>query len=231
MLNKKKEDYSEKMSRHNPGLIVILLDQSYSMTDVYIGNESKAVFATKAVNNVINEIVILNSDGEKMNDRCSIFIFGYGEEKELLLKGTLEELERSPIRVEKIKKKVSDGAGGVIEQNVSFPVWVETMDPDKSGGTPMHIAFKNAYNVISQWLKQKSDTLVPAPILINISDGMPNSESSARKEAEKVLDLKSEDGNVLIYNAILTYIYPLIKKSWILLIIHMRRKMQNFYLI
>ena len=44
----------KQWSSANPGLLVILLDQSGSMMSNYEGNDSKTVFASKAVNKVID---------------------------------------------------------------------------------------------------------------------------------------------------------------------------------
>jgi hypothetical protein len=39
-----------------------------------------------------------------------------------------------PARVETRTKKVSDGAGGLVDQAVKFPIWFDAV---ASGGTPM----------------------------------------------------------------------------------------------
>ena len=189
--------YEKKMSSNNPGLIVILLDQSWSMTDEYVENENKSVFATKAINRVIHEIILANADGNTTKNRCIIAIYGYGGDKEMLLKGSLQDLEEQPIRIENLKKKSPDGAGGIIELDFKLPIWVEA--EEDGNGTPMEVAFANAYSTISQWIQKRPET--PVPIVINISDGMPNYPNETKKEAEKVLQLECEDGNVLIYNA------------------------------
>src|SRR5256885_6363821 len=49
----------------------------------------------------------------------------------------ISEIERSPLRVEDRKRKMDDGAGGIIEASIKFPVWFE---PSANGGTPMHAA-------------------------------------------------------------------------------------------
>lgn len=48
--------YQELLSRANPGFILIMIDQSASMSDKY-ANSNKAEFAALAVNRVIGEII------------------------------------------------------------------------------------------------------------------------------------------------------------------------------
>ena len=51
-------------------------------------------------------------------------------------------------------KKVSDGAGGLVDQGVRFPIW---LDPTANGGTPMCAAFDKAYQVVGEFLSQHPD--------------------------------------------------------------------------
>ena len=41
------------------------------------------------------------------------------------------------LRVEDRQQKIDDGAGGLADQSVKFPVW---LDPGAAGGTPMQPA-------------------------------------------------------------------------------------------
>ena len=45
--------YEMQWSSATPGLLIILMDQSGSMLSNYDGNDSKTVFAAKAVNRVV----------------------------------------------------------------------------------------------------------------------------------------------------------------------------------
>ena len=192
--------YTEKMSSANPGCIIIMIDQSGSMEDTYGNNgEKKKDLASLAVNRVINEIVEASSDGEQIKDRCFIGVIGYGTKSpgvDLILGDMISEIAENPTRVEQVKKKISDGAGGLVEIDEDFPVWVEAI---AEWGTPMDHAFQRASQLAQDWCDSHPDSF--PPLVINISDGEPNDESNTRIEAEKLLQIANNDGQVLLLNA------------------------------
>jgi Mg-chelatase subunit ChlD len=61
---------------------------------------------------------------------------------------------------------VDDGAGGLVDQTVKFPIW---FDPVANGGTPMCAALGRATTILQGWLAQHPDCF--PPIVINITDG------------------------------------------------------------
>jgi hypothetical protein len=202
--------YEMQWSSATPGLLVILLDQSGSMLENYDGKDSKTVFATKAVNRVIDTIIQKNFDGESPKNRCFITVIGYDYYVHELRSGYLKELDANPLRIEEVKRRQSDGAGGLVEIPYRMPVWVEPVTQD--GATNMKGAFDMAKAIIKKWLEDKPGH--PAPVVINISDGAPYYDNKTVEgcmdettlSAKELMDLGSEDGKVLLFNA-------LIKKS------------------
>ncbi|HLV78956.1 MAG TPA: vWA domain-containing protein, partial [Chthonomonadaceae bacterium] len=91
-------------------------------------------------------------------------------------------------------KKVDDGAGGLVEQTVKFPVW---FDPIASGGTPMCQALNGARAILTEWLAQHPGCF--PPIVINITDG-ESTDGDPTQAAQGVQNLASDDGNVLFFN-------------------------------
>lgn len=200
--------YEMQWSSATPGLLIILMDQSGSMLNGYDGNDSKTVFAAKAVNRVIDTIIQKNFDGESPKNRCFISIIGYNHDVKELNSGYLKELDANPIRVENLKKKESDGAGGIIEVDYPMPIWVEPITQD--GATNMKGAFEMAKAIIEKWMQDKPGN--PAPVIINISDGVPfydgKDVADCMKEtigvAQSIMNLSVADGNVLIFNALIS---------------------------
>lgn len=194
-------------SSATPGLLIILMDQSGSMLSKYYGNDSKTVFAAKAVNRVIDTIIQKNFDGESPKNRCFISIIGYNHDVKELNSGYLKDLDANPFRVETLKKKESDGAGGIIEVDYTMPIWVEPITED--GATNMKGAFEMAKAIIEKWMQDKPNN--PAPVIINISDGAPYYDRKAVSEcmeetisvAQSIMNLSVADGNVLIFNALI----------------------------
>lgn len=191
--------YTKQMSSAEPGLILIMLDRSGSMTESYGqkgGGKSKAEFASMAVNRVIYNIVMSNQNGTSVKNRCFIAVIGYGAQVDMVQAGMLQDIANNPLRTEKLMKSESDGAGGVIQIPFEMPIWV---DPIARAMTPMGEAFSQANKAISGWIKKCPNNA--APIVINITDGMPTDSARAITEAQQLMSLGTSDGNVLLFNA------------------------------
>jgi uncharacterized protein YegL len=180
---------------HQPGLVLILIDQSQSMTNPY-GRTSKKDFAALAVNRCIYEIMNACQAGEMVKDRCTIGVIGYGKVTEVLVGGKPSELEALVQRIQVLRKKVPDGAGGLTEIDQKLPIWVEAQ---ADNGTPMEEAFDLATQLIQAWISENPHNF--PPIVINITDGEPNNRSQAETAARRLLSLATSDGNVLLLNA------------------------------
>jgi len=179
----------------NPGLAMILVDQSYSMRDPYDPGQKKD-FAALAVNRAIYEIVLACQSGEIIKDRVYLAVIGYGADINVLLDGKISEIANNPVEIQKMKKKEPDGAGGLVELDFEMPVWIK---PRADNGTPMGQAFETAHRVAETWISKHSDNF--PPIVINISDGEPNDPDHTENAAHKLMDLSTNDGNLLLMNA------------------------------
>lgn len=137
--------------------------------------------------------------------RLHISVIGYGYEVKELCSGFLEDLYSNPIRIEKKTQKISDGNGGLVEASVNQPIWVEPINEDR--WTNMRDGFKMAKQLVEDWISDKPEC--PAPVIINISDGMPyydyQEPSVCIREttdvAKQIMNISNSDGNVLIFNA------------------------------
>lgn len=191
-------------SSATPGLLIILLDQSGSMLHDYEGS-TRTKFASTAVNKVIDNIIQKNFDGDAPKNRCFISVIGYNHNVKELCSGWLKDLDAQPLRYETLKKKQPDGAGGIIEIEVTQPVWVEPIQDD--GATNMLGAFKLAQDLVKQWITDNPDR--PAPVIINISDGVPYYNGKDPRICmqetttlvKEIMNLSNKDGNVLVFNA------------------------------
>ena len=198
-------------SSATPGLRIIMVDQSGSMTLDYADGDSRSEFAAKAVNRVINTLIQKNFDGKAPKDRCYVAVIGYDIEVKKLVSGYLSDLEKSPIRIANVKKKVPDGEGGFVENVVKMPIWIEPIYEDKL--TNMMGAFEMAKEIVSQWIKDKPNN--PAPVIINITDGLPFDGRSEWEECvaecmqetidivKQIKAMRTDDGNVQIFNAMI----------------------------
>lgn len=168
-------------------------------------NDTRTIFATRVVNRVIDSIIQKNYNGDHAKNRCFIVAIGYSVGATELCSGFLSDLDNNPKRMETIKKKISDGAGGLVEIDKNMPIWIDPIEKD--GWTDMAAAFKMAKQIIEKWVEDKPDC--PAPVIINVSDGIPyynhmetaECASETAKIAKEIMDMTTADGNVLIFNA------------------------------
>ncbi len=178
----------------NPGCIVILVDQSWSMSEEW-KNGIKANQAALIVNRAIYNLALKCQQGTEIKQRCSVSAISYGETVDIVVKGMIDNVYASPVKVEAVTKKVPDGAGGVVEVDVELPIWIQ---PRASGGTPMHEAFETASEIASNWISDWPDSF--PPVIINVTDGEPNYPNLTADAARKIMNLRTTDGNVLVYN-------------------------------
>src|SRR5262249_37632331 len=138
------------------------------------GGKDKADGVADAINRLLQNLVIKCAKSEGVRDYYEVGVLGYGAAVGPAFSGVLagrdlvpiSEVGNQPARVEERTKKVDDGAGGLIDQTVKFPVW---FDPVANGGTPMCAALDRAQQILSAWTAQRAASY--PPIVINITDG------------------------------------------------------------
>lgn len=197
--------YSAEISRANPSCFLFLIDQSGSMEDPFGGGESKrkkSDLVADAINRLLQNLVIKCAKEEGIRDYFHVGVIGYGDKVGPALSGPLSGRELAPIsdignmpaRVEQRTKKVEDGAGGLVEQSIRFPVW---LDPKHHGATPMCQALVQAHEILGRWIGQHADSF--PPIVINITDGEAT-DGNPSAAATALRELQTSDGNVLLFN-------------------------------
>jgi hypothetical protein len=196
--------YSAEISRTNPTCFVFLIDRSGSMNDP-IGGEAgtkKADVVADAINRLLQTLVLRCSKGEEVRNHFHVGVIGYGAQVGPALGGPLagrelvplSEVANSPLRVEQRTKKVDDGAGGLIDQTVKFPLWFE---PVADGLTPMCAALSQAARMVEEFIGRAPGSF--PPIVLNITDGEA-SDGNPEPAATEVRGLATSDGNVLLFN-------------------------------
>jgi hypothetical protein len=197
--------YTAEISRDKPSCFVFAIDQSGSMGDTFGGSEGdkrKADALADAINRLLQNLVLKCAKAEGVRDYYHVAVIGYGDSVGPAFSGPLagrdmvpiSEVGDSPARIEERSKKVEDGAGGLVDQEVKFPLW---FDPVASGGTPMCEAIRQAVSLTESWLIQHPDCF--PPIVINISDGEAT-DGDPSPIADQLRELSSTDGNALFFN-------------------------------
>jgi hypothetical protein len=168
---------------------------------------TKAQQLALAVNRILGNAVLLCSKGDdRIFDYFEVGILGYGGGVAPILHGStserqmlpISELARNPKRVDQVFRKISDGAGGLVEVETPLPVWV---DPVADGLTPMVAAVTAAGDIVAQWCAKHQNSF--PPIVINITDG-ESTDGDPRVTAGHLRDLGTDDGPALLFNVHLT---------------------------
>jgi len=201
--------YQAEISRSNPSMFLFLLDQSGSMEDKFGGGEGrKHEKVADVINKLLFNLTIKCAKSEGVRDYYHIGVIGYGQKVAPILGGVLSgkslvpisDIADNPLEVEVRQKKEDDGAGGIIEKQVRFPIWFK---PRANGGTPMCEALELAHETVEQWLVEHPHCF--PPIVINITDG-ESTDGDPVDAAEKIQSLRSTDGSVLLFNVHLSSI-------------------------
>ena len=196
--------YSAEISRTNPSCFLFLIDQSGSMADSFPGEvqKRKADGVADAINKLLQELVIRCAKEEGVRDYFYVGVIGYGAMVGSAFGGTLigkdlvpvSELANAPARIEERNKKVDDGAGGLVDQKVRFPIW---FDPTANGGTPMCQALQQARESIQRFISQHGNCF--PPVVIHITDG-ESTDGDPIGAMRALTDCSSTDGNALLFN-------------------------------
>jgi hypothetical protein len=89
---------------------------------------------------------------------------------------------------------MDDGAGGILETSVKFPVWFE---PKASGGTPMREALTRAAEELVIWCDHHPDCYPPT--LLHVTDG-ESSDGDPEEIATHLTQIRTNDGEALMLN-------------------------------
>jgi hypothetical protein len=169
--------------------------------------KTKAQGVADAINRLLQNLVIKCAKSEGVRDYYSVGVIGYGGDRSGLKVGPafggslvgrelvpISEIADHPARIEERTKKVDDGAGGLVDQVIKFPIWFDAV---AHGGTPMSQAMTKAQFILADWISEHPMSF--PPIVINITDGEWSTDDPTTA-ADSIKSLATIDGNVLLFN-------------------------------
>lgn len=195
--------HEAQISRNNPTAFLFVVDQSGSMSDRMSIGKSKAEFVSDALNRTLMNLIGRCTKSEGVRDYFEVGVIGYGGRGvDNGFSGALgsrvlnpvSAIEQNPTRVEDRKKKMDDGAGGVIETSVKFPVWFE---PRADGGTPMRAALTKAAEELAAWCDAHPESYPPT--VLHVTDG-ESGDGDPEEIASNLAQLRTNDGPVVVMN-------------------------------
>ena len=189
--------YQKDVTRKAPAAIILLVDQSGSMGDVWSGGGPKSVGVAESINNLLESLVLAS-----VRNRGDIYpyfdvaVLGYGGDGKNAVRSLLPDTTLAdPIRsIDKISTHAKVETSTRNGQNEERNVWVK---PHHSGQTPMCEAIINATRILTPWVKVHADSF--PPIVMNVTDGI-STDGAPQIPARDLLSLKTNDGSVLFFN-------------------------------
>lgn len=195
--------YDAEISRSNPTALLFIVDQSGSMDDKMSSERTKSQQVADVLNRSLYNLITRCTKGDGTRNYFDIGVIGYGHEGAYngfqgslssTILNPIANVESSPLRVEDRKKKIDDGAGGLIEVATKFPVWFEAK---ANGGTPMCEALTKAAEALVHWCDAHPDSYPPT--VLHITDG-ESTDGSPEMIAEQLKMISTNNGNVVLMN-------------------------------
>jgi len=149
--------YLAEISRENPTAILFVIDQSGSMDEKMTTGKTKADFVADVLNKTLYTLITNCTKADGVRNYFDVGVITYGG---LGVRGGLggtlsggvvhpiTALATTPLRIEDRTRLEDDGAGGVLERRIKFPVW---FDPTSLGGTPMCAGLTKAAEELVSW--------------------------------------------------------------------------------
>lgn len=206
--------YSSRVTRNNPTAIVIMIDQSGSMNELFHLQKSKAEAVAEIVNSFLEELLDRCMKENEVRDYFEILIVGYGHKPKqgeivsFSWEGNLKGC--SWIKVSKLKENILKIDSheeikrlpfGEVKTTVTKKIWIS---PVGYGSTPMLQAFDLCHKELEKWVDNHSNSF--PPMLFNITDGYPTDIDNLEEIidiTDSIKDLTTNDGNTLVFNILL----------------------------
>jgi len=175
--------YEQKISREKPGLIVMILDDSGSMTDNLPGtSDPKYQWVERYCGIILNELLNRSSEvkgnGVVIKPRYYLHVIKYGSQTRLWGQPGMD---------------IQSAVEQFTNSGNSFDL------RGQQGGTDAKTAFVEAHDYLKQAVASERFANSFPPMLFHLTDG--ESQSDARPVADQIRQLQTSDGNVLLVNA------------------------------
>jgi hypothetical protein len=173
------------------------------MDEKMVTGKSKAEFVADVLNKTIYSLVTNCTKADGVRNYFDIGVLAYGgSSAEPGLGGTLAgnvinsipSVAASPLRVENRTRQEDDGAGGVLERSIKFPVWFV---PESSGGTPMCAALTRTAETLVGWCDSHRNSYPPT--IIHVTDGA-STDGDPENIAAGLRQISTGDGECLLFN-------------------------------
>lgn len=180
--------YNLSWGSTHPGLLIYLVDLSGSMA--YDDNKIKQV--SKTIWNVVDNLVAPCQDMGQYRERFKLNVIGYNQYTYDIFSGGV------------------NNAIDWLDATEATQQFIDSQKHKAQGMTHMALAYDKAAEIIQTWIKDQNakGVPVPAPIVINITDGYPEevgidpakAREKALRSANALKSISVPDGNILLFN-------------------------------
>jgi Mg-chelatase subunit ChlD len=207
-----KTPYERKADSDFPTLIVFMLDLSRSMFEYKIGADYRIDVACNLINNIIETLVNRARKSSGVKPRYHVAVLGYHKNTAHILQGALVHSTSNTGKktVDNNGANTTDGIYPLgIFDAVANPINRDSINeviaagagmkdfPD--GETHMTQAFEKVYELLKRNIKRYADC--HPPYVFHITDGANNDGKNPQAYTDKIKQLTTEYGNVLISTA------------------------------
>jgi hypothetical protein len=192
--------YQAEISRASPTAVVMVIDQSTSMSHRLRSGQSKAAFLADVLNKTLYTLIASCSKSDGVRDYFHVGVVAYSGDAHdgLQLDGgalhPVSRLAETPLRVETRAKKVAGADGDMMEQSVRFPIWFE---PKAQGKSAMCAGLEAAMTMLRDWCAAHPASYPPT--ILHVTDGHP-SDGNPEPIADRLKTLATDDGACLLFN-------------------------------
>jgi hypothetical protein len=190
--------FSNYISSNTPVLIIFILDQSSRMAEPFKGNLTKDEYQCMIVNNFVNDLIFSNSAGDKIKDRFYIAIIGHSNNQANEIRtGYLSLFADNPLQINKVKRKFSDGAGGLVEIEQEEAIYIE---PFSLGSENQLDAFKLSKEWAISWFDKRKYC---STLIVNISGGFSLNWKESTLVVNEIKKSGVNEDNPFMFNLLL----------------------------
>jgi hypothetical protein len=207
-----KTPYERKADSDFPTLIVFMLDLSRSMFEYKIGADYRIDVACNLINNIIETLVNRARKSTKVKPRYHVAVLGYHKNTAHILQGELVQsiYNTGEETVDNNGANTTDGiyplgifnavANPINRDSINHAILAGAgMKDFPDGETHMTQAFESVYALVKRNIERYADC--HPPYIFHITDGANNDGKNPQAYTDKIKQLTTEYGNVLISTA------------------------------
>jgi hypothetical protein len=195
--------YTAAIDRANPTAFIFLIDQSRSTTAKMDLGVTKAKLVGDVLNKTLFQLITRCASADGVRDYFDLGVLvyngfgarsGFGGALHANSLHPISSIAAHPLRIEERNKRIPDGAGGLVDQSVKFPVWIESVG---EGDTPMCEGFRKAAECLVRWCNSHAKSYPPT--IIHVAGG-PSTDGDPEQLAEAIRHISTNHGQCLLYN-------------------------------